>query len=764
MNWRKILFYLLPPLLAVIVALSVHFKTDLSAFIIAGDNAEEILLASEMQSGALSRRYLISIGSRSGGPVPKAFIRGLQTQLKQIDGVVDVWSPEQRHEVTESMQTLYSHHGSALYGLEAEQELSALFSEKGLQRRADFLKTALLSPQGGLIKKLALEDPLLLALNGFRNIGEQLQQNDTDARYRNLILETAMAGLDAAQQNRIQTSINTIFENLNRSRENRFQLEMTGVPIFAVATQNLIQGDITQVSVLSSIALMALFMLLFRAFGTLLLVFTLLASVVLSALLITAWVFGYVHGMTVAIGSTLIGICIDYPIHAVAHAQAVKPGQRLAVIADIWPSMQMGGVTTLIGYAALGASGYPGFQQVAVYAGTGIITALLLTRFILPVLLPTTSCRRLNVPLVAAWAAFCRRFRPWLIAVLAVLLAGSVYGLDSLRWLEDMQALTPELNYLKDNDKRIRSRMVSIEPGRFILVTGKDTEAALQKTEQVYQVLERLKQQGALTDYFGLYPWLLSAQKQQRNQSLLQRYLTPENQALWQQALKQQGLSVERLGRFDYPKTAPLTLEKVFATPVKRLLDSRVIITERQTVVLIWLAEHRPEALQAAFADVRDARYFSQRDLLNSMTQEYTERAQALLAAGLALIVLLLALRYKSLVKTAQTLLPSVLAAMLILGFWSLSGALVSFLHLVGFLLVVSICVDYGIFYQENRGGDIALTYQAMAASMLTSALAFACMGTADSASLRVLAGVVSGGVLLGFLFCPLIIRHRESE
>ncbi|MGR8980588.1 MAG: MMPL family transporter, partial [Gammaproteobacteria bacterium] len=107
-----------------------------------------------------------------------------------------------------------------------------------------------------------------------------------------------------------------------------------------------------------------------------------------------------------------------------------------------------------------------------------------------------------------------------------------------------------------------------------------------------------------------------------------------------------------------------------------------------------------------------------------------------------------------------QTLSPAVLAALLILGVWSLSGAAVSFLHLIGFVLVISICADYGIFYQENPGGNIALTYQAMAASMLTSALAFGCLGTADSTSLRILAGVVSLGVLLGFLLCPLMIRQ----
>ena len=82
-----------------------------------------------------------------------------------------------------------------------------------------------------------------------------------------------------------------------------------------------------------------------------------------------------------------------------------------------------------------------------------------------------------------------------------------------------------------------------------------------------------------------------------------------------------------------------------------------------------------------------------------------------------------------------------------------MSGAAISFLHLVELLLVVAICVDYGIFNQDNRGGDIALTYQAMAASMLTSVLAFGSLMAADGTSLRILAGVVTLGVLSWDLF-----------
>ncbi|NOQ37200.1 MAG: hypothetical protein GQ569_15125, partial [Methylococcaceae bacterium] len=283
---------------------------------------------------------------------------------------------------------------------------------------------------------------------------------------------------------------------------------------------------------------------------------------------------------------------------------------------------------------------------------------------------------------------------------------------------------------------------------------------ALQHSEAVYKDLDKLKTEGDLSNYFGLYPWLLSQQQQQENSSLLQKSLTPETTVLWQQALTAQGLSVQRLGKLDYQQS-PLNLEDLLKTPLGRLLENQLIIREQQVLIIIWLSEHNAEALQVALANNDKAHYFSQRDMLNKMAVDYQQRAETMLLAGLALISLLLVIRYKSILKAAQTLAPACVAALIILALWSINGVSISFLHLVGFLLVAAICVDYGIFYQENRGGDISLTYQAMAASMLTSALAFGCLLIADTLTLKILAEVVASGVVLGFLFCPIIINNR---
>ncbi|MCK5924190.1 MAG: hypothetical protein KAG66_24860, partial [Methylococcales bacterium] len=80
-------------------------------------------------------------------------------------------------------------------------------------------------------------------------------------------------------------------------------------------------------------------------------------------------------------------------------------------------------------------------------------------------------------------------------------------------------------------------------------------------------------------------------------------------------------------------------------------------------------------------------------------------------------------------------------------------------LHLIGILLTAAICVDYGIFYAENRSGNQTLTFQAITISALTSTLSCACLGVAQSPALHALAWTVAPGILLGFLLCPITLK-----
>lgn len=765
MAWRKRCFYIvLLSLIAGIIS-TAKFKTDISAFFIAGDSAEEILLANEMQSGALSSRYILSISAEGETSVRSDFVNLFKSELADIDGVADVWIPGKNAVPTHAMGKLYTPHASQIYSLNPEPFLSKLLTEIGLQNRAALLKKMLLSPQAAIIKKIATQDPLLLSLARFESLKNQVKGVlKKDLGHQNLILQTNAAGFDIDQQNRIQKSIKDKFSNLLSKHGKKYSLAMTGVPVFAVHTQQLVQGDIARVSIISSVLITLLFIWIFRSYKALFWTALLMVAVASSAIFVTQLVFGYVHGITLAVGSTLIGICIDYPVHVLVHSQAMAVGQRNKAVSRIWPSMMLGGLTTLIGYVALGFSGYPGFQQIAVYAGTGILVSLLLTLYVLPAFFSNEKMARSKLFFVKSWIDFCLRYRLPLIIIVVLLIGFSLFNFTKLHWIEDMQQLTPELDQLKENDRMIRSRMLSsIEPGRFVLVSGVDVEDALIKTEKVYRELDNMKQKGHLREYYGLYPWLLSQNQQQIDFQTLYKYLDEKVRFNWKKALSVQGLSVRKLGQLEYPEAGFLTLDKVMQSPVKRLIENQIVASDTKVLVMIWLDQHQPEALDHAFSQMPHVQYFSQRDLLNRMAKEYQQRAQISLLIGLTVIVLLLLARYKNFWITLQTLSPAIIAAFFILAGWSLTGQAVSFLHLVGFLLAVAICVDYGIFYRENRSGNIVLTYQAMAASMLTSSLAFGCLAFANTSALQTLAQVVALGVVVGFLLCPVIIHPAND-
>jgi predicted exporter len=577
-------FFLLLPVLISIAFFTTQFKTDISSFFIAGKNAQEVLLANEIQSGVLSRRYLVAVGSDNKAPSAD-FITALMTELKTINGVSGVWKAEEKRGVLEAVNALYAQQGANLYSRQPQTDLAKILSPEGLAERAKALKAALLSPQGETVEKIAAADPLLLVFNGLAEQPERFfQAGKTLATYENLIVETQMSGMDVPAQAQIQQQIQAVFAAQQAKFAQAVKLEMTGVPVFAAATQTRMQHEITLISIVSSLALAGLFFWLFKSLRVLFWVSSLLITVVCAAVIVTNLVFGFVHGMTLAIGTTLIGICIDYPIHALVHGHAAPPEQRLQTVAKIFPSMLLGGATTLIGYFALGLSGYPGFQQVAVYAAVGILVSLLLTRYLLPRLMTGEIVAASGAKPVTTWLTFCQRFRPRLLTGLAILAVFSIVPLSSLNWMQDLQELTPEMEELKANDAKIRARLVSLEPGRFVLVSGDHLEQALQHSEQVYQILDTLKSKAELKDYFGLYPWLLSQQQQQQNRQRLKAALTPQVLQLWQKNLTAQGLSVPHLGQLNYPPQPEVTVQQILATPLGRLMENQLIKQRRKNV------------------------------------------------------------------------------------------------------------------------------------------------------------------------------------
>jgi predicted exporter len=761
--WRKRLFFLLLPFLLAAVLLNTRVESDLNTFFTATESEDAAFLAGFLQSGELSRRYLIAVEPRPGTEIgADGLAQTLVRQLAELPAVERVWLANRPpREWVEAVQAYAPYH-ARIYSLDPEAERDAVFDPATLKEKAEGLKQVLLSPQGALVKPIVRHDPLLLSLRGFRGMQGRLQASADGADFAGLILQARAPSLDAEAQGRLQTVIRERFDALNAAAGGAFTLAMTGVPVFTVAAHDQIQHDVMVVSTVSSVGVVLVFLLLFRSFKALHWVMLIVGASYGVGTLATALAFGYVHSLTLALGSTLTGVSIDYPLHVLAHASQFRGESPGEAVRKVWPSLFVGALTTIVGYIALGLTGFPGFQQVAVFSAAAIGATLALTYWVLPALLTSTALHPARVPGLAGWIDFCRRWRKPLWVLFVAGLCGAAVVLPKVRWMEELQNLTLDMPALKQQDQYIRSRLTSIEPGRFVLVKAKDMETALQYSEAAERRLRTLKESGQLSEFFGLYPWRVSARLQQDNATAYGQAVDGKFQSAWRSALAGAGLAVDKLGNLA-PVSSALPPDFTLAPDVRHILSGQIVERPDGIALVIWLGEHDATAVAGALADLPGVRYFSQRDLLNGLAKDYRDRALAMLGYGLAAIYLLLWLRYRHGGKAFFSLLPALIAALSIFAAWAALGQEVSFLHVMCLLLAVSICEDYGIFFLDNGGEDIHVTYQAIAASMLTTAISFGALGLAENPVLRVVAVAVTLGVVLGFLLCPLLIRPKEE-
>lgn len=761
---KRAWWFLLFSVLLVIAAIRLpDIHTDINDFLFAGGDEDFASLAGRLQSEELSRRYLISLlHAQVDDQTRFDFLLDFQQALESDPAVARVWTNQTSDETLRALLDVYLSHRIQLFSLNPEEAFPHLFTQPGLDAQASKIKQALLGPDPILVNSLIIQDPMLLTLNWLEQLEQRLNRQQDKQGYSAVFVETRASGMESLAQQEFQQHIQRQFERINRNYGNPMQMEMTGVPIFAVAIKQAVSNDIHTVSSLSLAAILLLFILVFRSIRALLATVLVMMTTVSVAVLATFGLFGFVHGLTLALGTTLIGVCIDYPIHAMVHG--ARPGEegRRHRVSQIWPAMLVGGVTTVIGYIALGLSGFPGLQQIALFSAAGIFTALLLTRFILPDLMDLLTID-MHPRLRLGWLLNPPRRNRLRLLILIGALVGLLSGIGQLRWSTDLATLSPAMEGLKQVDQEIRSRLVSMEPGRFILAEGETLEQALQTSENLESRLQRLQQTGDLDTYYSLFPWLASADLQERNQTAWNRILTDQTQQAFERALSKQGLVAKAFPPLTLSSETPLDLDTLRNTPAWSLIVNQLIRQSGRVAVVIWLGRHEPDKVSSTIADLPQVRYFSQKETVIALAETYRERALTMLLVGILAILVLLIWRYRSLLQAVRVLMPATVSLLLVLAGWSLSNQPLGMLHLIGLLLAAAICVDYGVFFMENRAADRQLTFQAIAASAFTSALSFSCLAAAETPALHALAFTVAPGVLLGFLLCPIMLGSSNS-
>lgn len=234
---------------------------------------------------------------------------------------------------------------------------------------------------------------------------------------------------------------------------------LTGDAESEAAEERAIGADVLYPSLAAMAAIGILFFFSFRRFRSIALALVTLAAGILWDVAIAALTVGKLNMITSSFGALLVGLGIDFGIHAASRydgelRQGGSPAEALGrTYAAVGFPVAVGGITTAAAFYMLLLSKTPAFREFALIAGTGILTTLGAAFLLLPALLALFSRAseeragrrpRLEFGAVGACSLWAARHRVAVLSLAALSLAAAVtrVGLNSFEF--DMRKIGPQ--------------------------------------------------------------------------------------------------------------------------------------------------------------------------------------------------------------------------------------------------------------------------------------------------------------------------------
>lgn len=748
-----------------------RLTTDILQFLDSAEDVQVARLARRVADSDLTRTIVLSVEAPDADAAVRASAQ-LGQKLRGVEGVAWVRTGLGDAE-GEAIYDLYFPRRLGFLTAGDDEQRRELLSDEGLRRAARALKADLASPVGVVEKRLAGSDPLRLfsaQLHRFEAAragplavrdGQLIAE---DQRHGIVFLASRAAAFDAEAQRAVAAAIARAFAEVQATEAAPLRLEQSGLARYAIAAEAGIVRDINRISVLSTVGIAVVFLALFRSLRPLLLALLSLAIGMVTATFATLVVFGKLHGLTWAFGSSLLGVCIDYPLHLFNHHAHVSGERSPAASArQIWPGLVLGALTTLAGFAGLGGTSFPGLREFALFASVGILAALFATRDVLPPLMDGLRPAGAGARAVARWlVAIVQRLtqRPrlaWglLLGALAVCAAGA----SRVRFDDRVEALNVVDPAVQAEDERVRARVSRMDTGKMIVALGRDSEEALGRNDALWGRLQAARRRGVLGDLRSLHDLVWSADTQRRNLAALAA--SPQLPERLAAAFAAEGFRRSAFAPFAEALASPpppLTLAEVLASPLGDVARSFVVEADGEVGVLTFVRDVPDDAaLAQAVSGVPGVHVINQSALVSKTYGRYRRRVIELIGLGLLVVWGLVFANYRSVGRTAAACGPALLASLTTLSLLTLLGQSLNLLHIAATLLVLSMGVDYGIFLVESGDDEehLAATMMSILAGCLLTALGFGLLAMSSNPALRAIGLTTGIGNTLSLLLAP---------
>ena len=562
--------------------------------------------------------------------------------------------------------------------------------------------------------ELIAADPLLASVSALERMAsvESLLGNG-DRRY--ILILPAAAMFDIGAHAELLADVRRILAGHGFE-----DARLYGSGVYSVELQARTQQEAMLFSLLATVALALLLFWHFRAPAAVVAAGAPMLAGAAAGLGVSSLLYEQFHGIALAFGFTLLGVAVDYPLHALSHRS--NPGA-------VWRTLRLGVGSTLIAYSVFLVGGAAGLQQLGVFALSGLAAAALATAWL------TAGISRAARPPTASRAASggdtVLRFWPWIVVATAAAFPLTARG----PFLDDLDALAPVPRETLAADAELRRQVGASDMRHVVASRAVNLEDALRLTEAISERLDDAVLAGELKTHRSISPLLPSESRQRERIDEVRRFLAGggvyegafahaaaelsfaedaflpfhDNAAAFERSAE--WLSIDDL--LDHPELASLT-------------GLHVLDTTTGWISLTFLSGIADAGAVAARLDGLDGvQLVDLVEASRTLVVDLRNRIAVLLTAALSAAGLALWLLTRDLRRSVWLLgnVAAALAAAACLGAW-LRGGLSPF-DLMALALVAGLGLDYGLFHSRATA-DAADARETEAAVLICALSSFA--------------------------------------
>ena len=509
--------------------------------------------------------------------------------------------------------------------------------------------------------------------------------------------------------------INTLTKSENALKQAYPKIEVlrTGAIFYAQQARASAEKEMHIIGLVSLFGMFLLLYAVFRSIRPLVLGFLSVGFGIVTAVAVTIYVYGEIHLITLVFGASLIGEAIDFPIqYFAAHLGAGKDWSPGGGLRRVTPALALALCTSLLGYAVLSFMPFPALAQIALFAFIGLISAWASVYLLLPATLMQANKRNpeqaVAVPhrFLSVWKNHVKA-RDCLIAA-AVMLLFALPGLFKLSGNDDIHLLVTQPPNLLAQETKIREIAGLGNNNQFFLIEGNTPETLLRNEEQLTAQLDTLIAHGDLKAYTAVSTFVPSLNTQAQNQALWETLFANPTQL--RQTLIEAGLrdevTAQFIANFQHNKHSALHigdwLNATFSVPFHHLWLGKTQQGQYASIVLLQgIANDVGLQQLAAQHSLASVTYVDKAASVSNLFRDYRHWSSIWLLCAVMIILAILSARYGARIG-AIVLLPTVLALTVTLGLFGYLNIPLSFFHMMGFMLVLGVGVNYAIFMREG--------------------------------------------------------------